>query len=306
MIQELLQRRGLVMVGKGGVGRTTVTGALATYAASKGVRVLVMESDLRAPLAALFGAKPRYQPVKLAPNLWTMTLDGFEALHEYLGLVVHSRTVLRAVFSSELYRYFVQAAPGLRELIMIGKFFHESERRSPPKWNLIILDAPASGHAINLLRMPFAARETFGDNSIVGREAQNVGRFLRNESQCGIIQLTTPEPLAVTETLETNTALAALGVKISAVIFNRATSVSFEAQDVIRLARRGGACAPELRHVADLAELARKGLKEAAKVHRAEIVVGRRTGKPIIEMPEYRGLSGQRLIRQLAARLAEL
>ncbi len=306
MLNELLEHRAVVVVGKGGVGRTTVSGALALCAAGRGARVLVMESDLRAPLAALFGARPSYEEVEIAPNLRAMVLDGREALQEYLGLVVPSRAVLRAVFSSTLYRYFVRAAPGLRELIIIGKFFHENERRAPskPPLDLIVLDAPASGRALDLLQMPFAARETFGEG-IVGREAENVGRFLRDERRCAIIQVTTPETFAVVETLETHAALVRLGLRPSAMVLNRASAVPFDAYDLARLARRAATRAAELRHAGDLAELARAELRRAARTRRAEGTVRRQTKRQVIDLPECPGLSGLDLIRQLAARLAQ-
>jgi anion-transporting ArsA/GET3 family ATPase len=305
MLNELLERRAVVVVGKGGVGRTMVSGALALCAAGRGARVLVMESDLRAPMAALFGVKPSYEEVEIAANLWAMVLNGPEALQEYLGLVVPSRAVLRAVFASSLYRYFVRAAPGLRELIIIGKFFHESERRAPfkPPWDFIVLDAPASGRALDLLQMPFAARETFGEG-IVGREAENVGRFLRDEQRCAIIQVTTPETLAVVETLETHAALVRLGIRPSAVVLNRASAVSFDAHDLARLARRAATRAAGLRHAEELAELARAELRRTVKTRRAEGIVRRQTKKQVIDLPECPGVSGLDLIRELAARLA--
>src|SRR5271163_2441199 len=118
MIDELLRRRALIVVGKGGVGRTSVSGALAILrAAGHGsARVLAMEYDRLGALAIAMGRKPGFDPAKAAPGVWTAVLDGAHQLEEYLSTVVPSRAMLKAVVSSGAYRYFVEAAPGLREL----------------------------------------------------------------------------------------------------------------------------------------------------------------------------------------------
>src|SRR5216683_2541855 len=179
MLKELLSRRVLIVLGKGGVGKTAVSAAIAKLCAASGSRALLMETDTRAPLAAMFGIEPSSDPKEVAANLSLMTLDGRYALEEYLRLVVPGRMLLKAVFASRLYQFFVQAAPGLRELMMLGKIYYETERApsDPKRHDLIIVDAPASGQALSLLNMPNAARSTFGD-SIVGKEANNISRLL--------------------------------------------------------------------------------------------------------------------------------
>src|ERR1039458_900199 len=171
MLNEILARRVLIVLGKGGVGKTTVSAALAKLVAMPGAaalakpaemsgpRALIMECDARAPLAATFGVAPSFVPTDVAPNLALMTLDGRAALEEYLRLVVPGRMLLKAVFASRLYQFFVQAAPGLRELMMLGKVYHEAGRIDPklPGPSMIIVDAPASGQAMSLLKMPTAA-----------------------------------------------------------------------------------------------------------------------------------------------------
>ena len=131
MIDELLRRRVLIVVGKGGVGRTSVSGALATLRAADPARVLAMEYDRLGALATALGHEPGLDPAEAASGLWTVVLDGPHQLEEYLATVVPSRAMLRAVVKSAAYRYFVEAAPGLRELITLGKIYHEVEYRPP-------------------------------------------------------------------------------------------------------------------------------------------------------------------------------
>jgi anion-transporting ArsA/GET3 family ATPase len=211
--------------------------------------------------------------------------------------------MLKAVVSSGAYRYFVEAAPGLRELIMIGKIYHELEYRPPsPPWDLVVLDAPATGQALSVLRMPLVARETFGAG-IVGRTAARVAELLRDPTRCGVVLVTSPEPFAVSETLETHAALSTLGLDVAAVIFNRTRRLRFDAHAVARLERRPAlrAAAP---HLDGLAALAHAELQRAAGERRALELVRRRIGAPIIELAECRGVAGLALMRELAGQLA--
>ena len=303
MIDELLRRRALIVVGKGGVGRTSVSGALAMLRAAAPARVLAMEYDRLGALSTAMGRKPALDPAEVAPGLWTVVLDGAHQLEEYLATVVPSRALLKAVVNSGAYRYFVEAAPGLRELIMVGKIYHELEYRPPsPPWDMVVLDAPASGQALSVLRMPLVARETFGAG-IVGGTAARLSELLRDPARCGVVLVTSAEPFAVSETLETHTALRSLGLDVAAVIFNRTRRPRFDANAVARLARRPAlrAAAP---HLDGLAALAHAELKRAAGERRALELVRRRIGAPIIELAECRGVGGLALMRELARQLA--
>jgi len=305
MIDDLLRRRALIVVGKGGVGRSSVSGALAMLRASDPARVLAMEYDRLGALTSALGRKPGFDPAEAAPGLWTVVLDGAHQLEEYLSTVVPSRALLTAVVNSGAYRYFVDAAPGLRELIMIGKIYHELEYRPPsPPWDLVVLDAPASGQALSVLRMPLAAREAFG-MGIVGRTAANVAELLRDAARCGVVLVTSPEPFAVSETLETYAALRGFGLEVAAVVFNRARAPRFDAHAVARLARRPAlrAAAP---HLDGLAALAHAELRRAAGERRALELVRRRLDAPVIELAECHGVAGLALIRELARQLAAL
>jgi anion-transporting ArsA/GET3 family ATPase len=167
---------------------------------------------------------------------------------------------------------------------------------------MVVLDAPASGQALSVLRMPLVARETFGAG-IVGRTAARLSELLRDPARCGVVLVTSAEPFAVSETLETHTALRSLGLDVAAVIFNRTRRPRFDANAVARLARRPAlrAAAP---HLDGLAALAHAELKRAAGERRALELVRRRIGAPIIELAECRGVGGLALMRELAGQLA--
>jgi arsenite-transporting ATPase len=304
MLNEILARRVLIVLGKGGVGKSTLSAALAKVATISGDRALIMECDTRAPLAATFGVAASFAPTHVAHNLDLMTLDGRAALEEYLRLVVPGRMLLKAVFASRIYQFFVQAAPGLRELMMLGKVYYEFERddgKSPTR-RVIIVDAPASGQAMSLLKMPTAARSTFGD-SVVGKEASNISKMLRDRRNCAIIQVTTADSLSISETIETHAQLSGIHLAPAAVIFNRMPPSEFDASDISALTNRRGLHIrkKDLEH---LAELAKSELNRVAEARKAIAKIRTETGSPVLEIAEHSGLSGIALIDSLATELA--
>jgi len=304
MLNEILARRVLIVLGKGGVGKSTLSAAIAKLATTSGARALIMECDARAPLAATFGVEPSFVPTQVAPKLELMTLDGRNALEEYLRLVVPGRMLLKAVFASRLYQFFVQAAPGLRELMMLGKIYYEAGRNGAksPARHIIVVDAPASGQAMSLLKMPTAARSTFGD-SIVGKEANNISRMMRDRRNCAIIQVTTADSLSISETIETHAQLSGIHLAPAAVLFNRMPASQFDADDIAALARRRG---PHLRKkdLEHLAELAKSELNRVLEARKALARIRAETGDPVLEIPDHRSLSGIELIDRIAAELA--
>jgi anion-transporting ArsA/GET3 family ATPase len=304
MLNEILARRVLIVLGKGGVGKSTLSAATAKLATISGDRAIVMECDARAPLAATFGVAPSLVPIQVAHNLDLMTLDGRAALEEYLRLVVPGRMLLKAVFASRIYQFFVQAAPGLRELMMLGKVFYDAGRpdAKASARNLIIVDAPASGQAMSLLKMPTAARSTFGD-SVVGKEASNISKMLRDQRNCAIIQVTTADSLSISETIETHAQLSSIHLAPAAVIFNRMPPSRFDAADILVLTNRRAPhiCKKDLEH---LAELAKSELTRVAQARKAIAKIRTETGGPVLEIAEHSGLSGIELIDRIAADLA--
>jgi anion-transporting ArsA/GET3 family ATPase len=303
MINELLARRVVIVLGKGGVGKSTLSAALAKAATHNGCRALVMECDSRAPLASIYGLESSYEPAEAAPGMYLMTLDGRHSLEQYLRIVVPSRLLLKAVFSSRLYQFFVQAAPGLRELMALGKVYYEADRDrdDPERWDTIIVDAPASGQALSLLKMPRAARATFGE-SIVGKESNNISAMLADRARCAIVQVTTADSLAVAETIETGKELAGLDLAPTALFFNRVYALNYSEADVAALTRRR-AQHLDKKQLGHLGEIARAELRRAHDVSMALARVRGETEAEVIETSEHAELSGAALIDRLAADL---
>ncbi len=191
------------VVGKGGVGKSTLTAALALEAAGRGLRTLVIEFGGHGGVARLFGIDDPAPgvPSVVAPRVTALSLEGDEALAEYLRLVVPIKRVLSAVFSSRLYRVFVAGAPGLKELMTVGKVWYEADRRlgdGEPVWQRIFVDAGASGHSLQYLQMPAAAAATF-KTGLVHREAVRVQSMLVDPERTCVHVVAIPEELPVTE-----------------------------------------------------------------------------------------------------------
>ena len=282
MPASLLERRLHFVVGKGGVGKTTVAAALALTLARRGRRTLAVEMEPGGRLAALLGREAD-------PRLSVLHVDGRAALEEYLNLVIPVKRLLATVFASKIYQYFVAAAPGLKELMTVGKIWYEATRREGgrPAWDAVVVDAPATGHSLQYLRMPQAARETFGAG-LVQREASKITELLRDRRATAVHLVTLAEEMPVIETLEMRGQLTgALQLPLGYVIANRLHRRHFDPAAVERLrAAAKAAPAPERALLHCVAERAAEesGWSDinAASLARLRAGIG---DAPLVELP---------------------
>jgi anion-transporting ArsA/GET3 family ATPase len=157
----LLDRRLVIVTGKGGTGKTTVTAALARAAAAQGRRVLVAEMGRQAQVPRLLAREAPavgYEERPVCPGIRVIRIDPYAALAEYLGLQIRLPGLVSRVVSNRAFHQLMEASPGWRELITLGKVWHleqmQAEGERGPKYDLIVVDAPATGHGMTLLDVP--------------------------------------------------------------------------------------------------------------------------------------------------------
>jgi len=212
------QSRVVIVAGKGGVGKTTVSAALARMAASVGLSVLVVELEGKSGLSSAFGSLEMlgYGERLLAPNVRARTITADEALLEYLDEHALSK-VARKLAKSGLVDVVSTAAPGIKDILILGKVKQLEQSRAA---DLIILDAPAAGHALSFL---LSARSLIDvvRSGIVRAQAKDVLDMLTSPYRCRVLLVTIPEETPVNEMLETATALQTkVGVALGPVIVN--------------------------------------------------------------------------------------
>ncbi|HMD57956.1 MAG TPA: ArsA-related P-loop ATPase [Solirubrobacteraceae bacterium] len=244
-MRPLLERNLVVVTGKGGVGKTTLAATIGVLAARRGARTIVVELGDQARLPQLFGADVAApgSETPLAENLYGTTIDPDRVLLEWVQ-ELGGRLPGRVLASSGTFQYFAAAAPGAKELFAMVKVWELTQtrrwRRRAPGYDLVVLDAPATGHALGMLR----STHTFGAIARVGpvaAQAERVQALLGDDSRSAYLAVAQATEMAVSETLELQGGLrSALGRELEAVIVNGLLPRRFSAAEMRRIAALDG------------------------------------------------------------------
>ncbi|HEY1538064.1 MAG TPA: ArsA-related P-loop ATPase [Solirubrobacteraceae bacterium] len=237
----LLDHRLVVVTGKGGVGKSTVAAALGLVAARAGRRTIVAEVARRGDVASAFdraGARP-FQEIELAPGLFHISIDPQDALEEYLRDQLPGGPIVDILARSRVFGLFAAATPGMRELLTVGKLWElaQLERRTPgaDAYDLVVVDAPATGHGVAVLSAPrtFAAAAGTGP---VARQGRKIDATLSDPRQTAVVAVAKAEELAVTETGELRASLrASMGLQLERVVVNALDADRFSAAEAREL-----------------------------------------------------------------------
>jgi anion-transporting ArsA/GET3 family ATPase len=236
---SLIDKRLVVVTGKGGTGKTTVAAALGLLAARAGKRTVVCEVAEQERLAALFGIEPLgHTERELAPGLAGVSIDPERAKSDWLRHQLKSGALAGMLGHSRLFQYLTAAAPGLSELVTMGAIWDlaQLERRlGGSTYDLAIVDAPATGHGVALLRSP----KTFADIARVGpihRQAMRIHDFVTDPAQTGVMAVALAEEMPVNETIELGDRLREeVGMGVDAIVVNGLYPQRFTGEEAKRM-----------------------------------------------------------------------
>jgi anion-transporting ArsA/GET3 family ATPase len=313
---DLLDRKLLFVTGKGGVGKTTIAASLALLASQHGKRTLVGELDAKGNLADFYETGPTsFKEREVSPNLWAMSMETEESLKEYLSLQLKVPLIAKIGPLARTFDFVANAAPGVKEILTVGKFVWEVREG---RYDLIVVDAVATGHITGQLAAPAAIQELVH----VGLVRDQTGwmlDILGDPERTGVVIVAAPEEMPVNETLELAARLRTeTVVDLAAVVVNRVLPELFgrgeeEVFDAIADASRdprpedllAAAVDGPVRQLLDGAELA-VTLRRTRSQHLNRLREELPAGTPLLYVPYlFQRSHGARATSQVAAHLAE-
>jgi anion-transporting ArsA/GET3 family ATPase len=296
---DLLGRRLLFFTGKGGVGKSTVSAAAALLAAEQGQRVLLVSADGRGDIAAFFEQRPvGFRPVEVYPGVHAMAMDTEASLREYLRLNLRMPVPGRVGPLAKVFDFVATAAPGVKEILTVGKVCWEVRESLEGRaaWDLVVVDAAATGHITAQLGAPGAIQELVSVGP-VRTQVGWMGEILADGDVTALNVVVTPEEMPVHETIE-------LVDRVRAELFTHAEEDVFEAlRTPARTVTLAGVAGVGIEDVLEGAELAVR-LRRTRAAHLAHL--RERVDLPLMYLPEmFVRAGGMRVTRMVADALGE-
>lgn len=204
------------------MGKSTVSLALSVALARLGKKTLYISVSDQTFVSSLYARNPRigYEEEKIDQNLWALAVDPQKSLHEYILRQIKFEFLYRIVFENRVMRYFLDATPGLQDLLVLGKITDMVEGKKRRAFDRVIVDMPATGHGFNLLRIPHVVKNMIPTGPLHNR-ADQMDRMLHNRNLVALAVVTLPEEMPVNESLELHASLKKdLDLPLNALVVN--------------------------------------------------------------------------------------
>src|ERR1700716_189573 len=203
LLDRLLGKRVLLLTGKGGVGKSTNSAALALIAANRGKRVLVIEVDAKGNVPDFFD--PRrvgFKYRRLHKNVYGLSMQPKDSMQEYLSLMLRvpgfSLRPLQGFMD-----YTPNAIPGLKEILVTGKVYYEEKAidEGKPRWDLIVVDGAPTGHVVSQLGAARHMAELVRTGPLHD-QALRIADLLSDPARTALVLVTIVEEMPVNETID--------------------------------------------------------------------------------------------------------
>jgi len=229
----------ILVTGKGGSGRSTVSTALALTLARRKRRVLLAMCNSKEPVSRLLGVAPiGHNNREVLPGLDAVNMTPRAALEEYGTLVLRNRAFVRLVLDNRWISGLLNATPGMEAWSMLGKaYYHalEQDKKGVKRYDHVIVDAPATGHTLDMLRVPYVINK-LAPVGVLRRDAERAVELFQDPRRAAAIITTLAEELSVNEALELNAKLRSeFGISVGLTVVNRVWPPILSASDLLEL-----------------------------------------------------------------------
>lgn len=320
MIEKLYENRLIFVTGKGGVGKSTVTAAVGLALARQGRRTLVLETDTFSAMEDLFEFKSTgLQPVKLQANLWASNLLAEDCFLATLRRYVPSERIARAIINNRVARIFFEAAPSVNEITILDQirvFFEDTLPDGRPRYDHILVDLPASGHAVTFLNVPETMNGMMRGVGPIAKMSEKVDKVIKDKRTTAIIAVCLPEEMPVNETIELADKLKdVIGRPLTCAMVNMVNRAPLdEDQREVFQALRTDICPDEERRASTLADGVSEHIDPIVRLVEGNAlalgwhdrdqhylkVLHDRLKEPIVEIPIFFEIDGARTLDNIA------
>jgi anion-transporting ArsA/GET3 family ATPase len=279
---DLLDKRLLVVTGKGGTGKSTVAASLALAAARRGRKVLVCEVVAKERVSELLGRPPSGTQIReLRQNVYSVHVRPREAMREYALMILRYETLYKLAFENAAARYFLAAAPSLAEIVMLGKvWWHATQEteRGKLRWDTVVLDAPATGHGLTFLTVPATFLKLVQEGPLA-RDMREMQALIADPKRCAISIVTLPEEMPANEAIELDRALRGQGLPSGPLYLNGVFDRRFTDAELTAVTRGG----PALQAAAEAAD--NHEARAALSTQYASVLSDTLHERPLVKLP---------------------